>query len=293
MSFSAEQKKHIIEDQNKNACCRRAMLCGILSTKAEANSDKISFNLETLEYASFAVRLISEFYGRDAQISSLPTGGRCKSISFFSKSASKYLASVNNGEDVFSEKCQFCAASFFKGVFLACGNFSDPQKQYLLELSPKYNFEKIYEKLIELGFEPKISSRRGERIIYIKKASQIEDFSGFLGLTGAMFEIANTQIKREFLNNTNRIVNCETNNIGKSVSASGKYIAAIKALSEHNLLSNLSEELEYTARLRMQNESLSLSQLSKLFTPPISKSGLSHRLNKILEIANQLLAINK
>ena len=105
-----------------------------------------------------------------------------------------------------------------------------------------------------------------------------------------MFEITNTQIRRDFLNNTNRVVNCETNNIEKSVSASGKQIEAINALIEHNLLSSLPDELEYTARLRIQNDSLSLSQLSKLFTPPISKSGLSHRLSKIIEISEQLLS---
>ena len=104
-----------------------------------------------------------------------------------------------------------------------------------------------------------------------------------------MFEITNLQIEREILNNTNRVVNCETNNIEKSVSASSRQTAAIKALADHNLLSSLPDELEYTARLRIQNDSLSLSQLSKLFTPPISKSGLSHRLSKIIEFADLLL----
>ena len=104
-----------------------------------------------------------------------------------------------------------------------------------------------------------------------------------------MFAITNTQIEREFLNNTNRIVNCETNNIGKAVSASAKQIEAIKALEAHNLLSSLPEELEYTARLRLKNDTLSLSQLSKIFTPPISKSGLSHRLSKLIEISEQML----
>ena len=289
MSFSSEQKNIIIAEQYKGACCRRAMLCGILSAKASADGETINLSLEKNEFCEFASKLIYEFYGKDTSVSTSPKGGRCKTISFKSKAASKYLHSLFEDGSLFSEKCQFCSSAFLKGVFLACGTISDPRKQYLLEMSPVNNTELIMDFLSEHSFFPKITIRKEKKVIYFKRASEIEDICGFLGLTEAMFEITNTQIEREFLNNTNRVVNCETNNIEKSVSASGKQIEAINSLIEHNLLSMLPEELEYTARLRIQNESLSLSQLSKLFTPHISKSGLSHRLSKIIEIADQLL----
>ena len=90
-------------------------------------------------------------------------------------------------------------------------------------------------------------------------------------------------------NNTNRIVNCETNNISKSVTASHKQISVIDELERANLLSSLPEELEATARLRIKYRDLSLSQLAAVAVPAISKSGLSHRLKKIMEYSETLL----
>ena len=238
----------------------------------------------------FASKLISEFYGKAPEKFSPPKGGRCKILRFDSKAAYKYLRSIETDGDLFIPKCQSCASAYFKGVFLSCGTISDPRKQYLLEFSPKRSTEKIFDAFAELSFSPKLITRKDNKVISFKKASQIEDLCGFIGLTDAMFEMTNTQIEREFLNNANRAVNCETNNIGKSVTASGKQIEAIEALINHNLLSSLPDELEYTARLRIQNDGLSLSQLSKLFTPPISKSGLSHRLAKIIEISEHLIS---
>ena len=293
MSFSSEQKLIVINDTYKNSCCRRALLSGILSSKAMVLKDCIELSVEKKEYCDFASRLIFEFYGKETQDASSKSGGRLKKIRFDSKAAYKYLRNVEDGEELFLEKCPGCAAAYFKGVFLACGTISDPQKQYLLEFSPAVNTEKISEKLKSLSFSPKVISRNSKKVISFKKATEIEDLCGFIGLTDAMFEITNTQIEREFLNNANRAVNCETNNIGKSVSASGKQIEAIGALIEHNLISSLPDELEYTARLRIQNDGLSLTQLSKLFTPPISKSGLSHRLTKIIEISEQLIKDKK
>ena len=289
MSFSSEQKEKIINDQYKNACCRRALLSGILSVKATVDSDTVSFSLEKESYCEFSAKLISEFYGKAAKIESPRRGGRCKNVSFESKVASKYVRTLSEQELPFVQKCPMCASSYMKGVFLACGNISDPRKQYLCEFSPSVNDTLLLRVLSMHSFDAQTSTRHEKKLIYFKKASVIEDLCGFIGLTDAMFAITNTQIEREFLNNTNRIVNCETNNIGKAVSASAKQIEAIKALEAHNLLSSLPEELEYTARLRLKNDTLSLSQLSKIFTPPISKSGLSHRLSKLIEISEQML----
>lgn len=293
MSFSSEQKLKIINDLYKNPCCRRAFLNGIFSSRAIVSGGRIEITLEKNEYCDFASKLISEFYGKVPESFSSQTGGRCKKVKFDSKAAIKYIYSIEEGGELFFSKCPGCSAAYFRGVFLACGTISDPKKQYLLEFSPYKNTEKIAEKLSELSFSPRIINRRERKVISFKKATEIEDLCGFIGLTDAMFEMTNTQIEREFFNNANRAVNCETNNIGKSVSASGKQIEAIEALMEHNLLSSLPDELEYTARLRIKNDGLSLAQLSKQFTPPISKSGLSHRLAKIIEISEQLLRNKK
>ena len=109
------------------------------------------------------------------------------------------------------------------------------------------------------------------------------------GMNNTVFEIINARINSESRNNANRIANCETNNIGKSVNASQKHLNAIRDLEAANQLSSLPDELEKTAMLRLKYTDLSLSQLANVSVPAITKSGLSHRLNKILEYAEQKL----
>jgi DNA-binding protein WhiA len=106
-------------------------------------------------------------------------------------------------------------------------------------------------------------------------------------MNSAAFLIMNAKINGQIRNEAKRVANCETNNIDKAVNASIKHITAIKALDDAGLLSSLPEELENTARLRLKYSDLSLSQLAQMSVPPISKPGLSHRLKKIMEIAEQ------
>ena len=104
-----------------------------------------------------------------------------------------------------------------------------------------------------------------------------------------VFSVIYAKINREGRNSANRISNCETRNITRAVDASQRHQSAINDLIEANMLSSLPDELEKTARLRIQNSSLSLSQLASVAVPPITKSGLSHRLNKIVQYAEQKL----
>ena len=161
MSFSSEQKKRITLETYKNSCCRRALLCGILSAKAIVSGSDITINLEKKEFCDFFSKLVNEFFGVEPVISTNKNGGRCRNVSFRSKAASKYLRSLENDGDLFTEKCQGCSASYLKGVFLASGTISDPQKQYLLEFSPSYNVDNILNYLTECSFSPKMTSRRG------------------------------------------------------------------------------------------------------------------------------------
>ena len=159
----------------------------------------------------------------------------------------------------------------------------------MLEFSPVNCCDKFKEALLEIGVDARAIQRGGRTDLYIKKSAIIEDFFAFIGLNSAAFAFMNATIESEFRNNTNRIVNCETNNISKSVTASHKQISVIEELEKANLLSSLPEELEATARLRIKYRDLSLSQLAAVSVPAISKSGLSHRLKKITEMAEKLL----
>ena len=289
MSFSSELKAEIIEQPIKTSCCRKAFASAIVASKARALEGKIELNVDSDANAAFAARYISEFFGASPHVERPKSGGRCRTVTFESRSALRYLNAVSVGEPLYTAKCPACEAAFFKGLFFAAGRISDPTKQYLLEFSPVNYHAEFTEALSGVGVDARITKRNGRTDIYVKKSSVIEDFFAFIGLNSAAFAFMNATIESEFRNNTNRIVNCETNNISKSVTASHKQILVIDELEKANLLSSLPEELELTARLRIKHRDLSLSQLAAVAVPAISKSGLSHRLKKIMEYAETLL----
>ena len=123
MSYCSTIKDTILNEPYKSACCRKAFLCGIASSKWKFN-DEISFTLEKDEYCEFVNPLILEFFGKEATISKPARGGRCREVKFFSKSALKYISSIASGEGFYNQRCQSCTQAFFRGVFFASGRIS-------------------------------------------------------------------------------------------------------------------------------------------------------------------------
>ncbi len=292
MSFASEQKDSIINHTYKSACCRRALLSGALFAKGGIDGE-IRLTAPKQNIAEFLYRLILETYGQDADIFTEDTGGRKLNVSFNSKSAANYIRNIDKGAEFFSEKCDTCLSSFLRGVFLVAGRASDPTKQYLLEFSVGERTEAFSCFLSGLGLSPHITDRSGERIIYFKNSNDIEDFYGHAGLNSALFTVLDAKAEGELRKSAMRLANCETNNIVKAVAAAQRQLEVIEALDRADLLSLLPEELETTARLRMQYADYSLAQLAQVSVPPISKPGLSHRLKKIIEIGEQILENKK
>ncbi|MGN0983278.1 MAG: DNA-binding protein WhiA, partial [Gemmiger sp.] len=142
--------------------------------------------------------------------------------------------------------------------------------------------------LAEHDFHPHRALRKGANTVYIKAADHIEDLLTFMGAGGAAMRIMDQRVYNEMRNKTNRLSNCETANLGKSVQAAVQVQLAIQALERAGALTLLPETLQETARLRVRYPDLPLAQLALKFDPPVSKAGLSHRLKRIQEAAQRL-----
>ncbi len=289
MSFSAEQKKHIIEYVYKSACCRRALLTGVIFASGKVTGEGVIISLEKEAYADLVSKLSLEFYSLECEKIKSCEGGRRKLLFLKSKSAAKYIVKLRDNGDLYQRKCAFCKSAFLRGVFLAAGRVSDPEKQYSLEFSLGERTDIFYELLTENYLSPKISEKKSGRVIYIKDSYKIQDFFALCSLNSVVFDIIDAKMKGELTKDVVRKTNCETNNIQKAVDASAKQVALIKRLEEARLLSSLSEELEQTARLRLKYPDLSLSQLAAEAPFSITKPGLAHRLRKIMETGTILL----
>ena len=289
MSFSQDQKTDIILQSVKASCCKRALVQGVLTARGRMVGDDISVSVDSTETAEFVKSIILDVYSKSAEDVISGAGGRRKILSFNAKSAGKYISDIESSGISFQEKCPLCLSYFLRGVFLAAGRVSDPMKQYSLEFSVGDRTAALAELFESLGFTPRISEKKNETLIYFRNSSTLEDFFALANMNQTAFDIMNAKINGELRNAANRIANCETNNIDRAVSASISQITLIEELVERGLISLLPDELERTARFRMENRDMSLSQLAGAITPPISKSGLSHRLKKITEMAENIL----
>ncbi|MBO5906809.1 MAG: DNA-binding protein WhiA [Clostridia bacterium] len=289
MSFSSTQKDFIISQIYKSPCCKRALLYGVALAKGVADGEYVTIAVEKCQYAEFISNLAKELFSAEGEISTAHNGGRRYLVSFRSKSLAKYVSELKCGGDYLVDKCDFCLPSFLRGLFLASGRVSSPEKQFSLEFSLGERCEMLLEFLSGLGIRGKIYERKSERLVYVRVGSDIEDFFGFARLNQAMFTFMDAKAAADIRKGVMRVANCETRNITKAVDAARRQLVIIMELDKANLLSSLPEELEATARLRMEHADLTLSQLSAISVPKISKPGLSHRLKRIMEIGAQLL----
>lgn len=294
MSFSKDLKNEIAEHHYKNPCCRRALLHGIILVKGICDEDNnIRFNIENNEYASFACKYIKEFFGVDAGICVPEKGGRCKTVKFKSKAAARFLMQIDESQDTNLLKCPACQMALVRGIYMACGRLSDPTKQFCLEFSPINRVEYILTMFENMGITLKFIMRKSEKILYTKNSTVIEDFLATAELNDAAFTVMNIKIKNGIVNRVNRIRNLEAVNISRGVDAATEQRALIEELQKRRLLSQLPEELEMTARLRLKHPDMTLSRLAMHSVPPISKSGITHRMKKIMTLGAELLEKKK
>ena len=293
MSFASEQKLNIMSHELRSNCCKRAYIEGIISASSSLDGEDVVLSLDSSATAEYVAKLIRDMFSKESVIYSPKQGGRVKLLRFNAKSIVSYLAAFSGGKMLHTSKCPMCRSAYLRGVFLASGRVSDPFKQYLLEFAVKSNQERFIELFEEMGLTPRVSIKPRESVIYFKRSDEIEDFFATAAMNQANFALMNAKIQSELRNNANRIANCETNNIDRAVTSSVDIVHTIKELMSRGLLSQLPDELEATAKMRAEFPDLSLSQLAARITPPVTKSGLSHRLKRIGEMAKTILERKK
>lgn len=179
--------------------------------------------------------------------------------------------------------------SFVRQCFLEGGVLSNPGRTYHLEFTlPTEKIDKLLGIFSEFNIRPKKIARRGQFVVYLKEVDGIADVLNIMGAHKSLLALEGMRVEKSIRNTINRKVNFEAANINKTVSAALQQIEAIKFISESVGLSYLSSSLEEIARIRLANETLSLTEIGALLTPPIGKSGVNHRLRKICKISENL-----
>ena len=194
-----------------------------------------------------------------------------------------------NREEIFF--CEECQRYYIRGLFLIFGTISDLKtKNYQLEMSlpTEVDSEGVCGILASYDISPLVTVRSGRTVLYLRDNTFIADFLNIIGAYKVSSDFINEKIKREFGSHANRRANCDVANISKAVTSAAEQVKAIEKLISNGMFESLSEPLKQTAKIRLENTEATLNELVALHGPGISKSGVNHRLGRIMEIYKKI-----
>jgi DNA-binding protein WhiA len=310
MSFSSDIKDELIRVDCKQ-CCRKSEIAAILRTGLILRKTKSKKSLTFItEHGLLSRYLYSQIkhivkkgpdiYGQKTPRLKKHVVYRIDFNNFFDNDEQKaFLEDIGIFFDVEKEAVEYhrydiedrcCIRSYLRGGFLSVGSLTNPDKSYHLELNFQNKMiQTEYMSFMEyFNLKPKHITRKSYEIVYIKEGQDIVDYLNVIGAHNALMEMENVRIMKEMRNQVNRIVNCETANLEKTVNASVNQVECIKYIDSVMGLEYLPPPLKDIARLRLENIDASLSELGKMLSPALSKSGVNHRLKKLEKIADNL-----
>ena len=280
MNYSQLLKEELIEGAPHSACCKKAFAAGLLFDLRELRENCLVLVLSGAAARRECATAFREQYRRTALLNG--------SVMLF---PSEQLYKTYKEPPPLS--CPHCAGHFLRGLLISCGSVTDPQKAYHLEfrLSNPEKVPYLADFLESKGWRAGCRTLRGGGVgIYFKNSTIIEEILTLTGSNKALFALMNAKIAHTIRNEENRATNCVTNNIKRSVNAASRVCEQIAALERAGRLSDLPSELRETAALRTEHPDVSMEELARLHNPPITKSGLNHRLQKIVAAAEALNA---
>lgn len=295
MSFTAGVKNELATLAFESECCKRSFAYGFLLYGKSFTTRSVSCATDYAEVMQAFERTIAETSGVKTTVTRLRSGkyvlkipaveDRKRIIEYFDHAVNSISLRINRG--VFED--DECYGSFLRGVFLSCGSIANPDKNYHLEfVIPFHNLSlDLLKILTDFGLKAKLILRKYSYVVYLKDSESIEDLLTFMGAVNSSLELMGIKIQKDVRNKINRQMNFESANMSRSIEAGLAQVEAIEIIEKKQGLDSLSDELKEVAILRRENPDMSLKQLGENLTVPISRSGVNHRLMKIMEIADK------
>lgn len=309
MSFASETKKELTTIET-SGCCTKAELSALIRMNGSLSfsNRQLVVNIQT-ENAAIARRiyvLIKRNY--EAQVELLVRKKmRLKKNNVYivrlKEKAKHILEDLGIVEDGFAFVYQIsdritakdcCRRAYLRGAFLAGGSVNNPEtSSYHLEVFSMYeeHNEALCSLMNTFGLNAKTLERKKGFITYLKEAEKISDFFSITGAHSALMRFEDVRIVRDMRNSVNRLVNCETANLNKTIGAALRQVENIKFIDQTVGLGILPDRLREIAELRVLHQDVTLKELGEMVSgSAISKSGINHRLRKIDEIADKIRA---
>lgn len=302
MSFSGRVKEELSQIIASPRHCQLAELAAIFQfcgyvKEVENHRPIIGLSTENKAISTKCFTLLKKTFNIYTSISVRKSGPHSKGMIYELKVENpKHVKEVMMGlkltetTNAILLKKDCCRRAYIRGVYLAAGSMSNPEKGYHLEFVCGSEVQASYliKVLGEFGIDAKGVLRKKYHVVYLKDGEAIVDLLNIMGAHKALMELENTRIYKEIRNSINRRVNCEAANINKTVNAAAKQVEDILYIRDHMGLSKLPPNLREMAVVRMENPDAALKELGELLEPPVGKSGVNHRLRKLSELAERL-----
>lgn len=311
MSFSYEVKEELARIAS-NTCCQKAELASLIrmagSIKIAGGTGKAMLQIQT-EHASTArkaFKLLKKHVKSPVEVV-IRKNNFLKNHSLYvvsvnleeSRNLLKELGILSNDEDrvrfkdsvnpkIVKKRC--CRRAYLRGAFLGSGSISDPKGPYHMEFvtTGKRQAGALSRLINSFGLNSKVMERKNNHMVYLKDGNNIADLLGIMGASDSLLKFEEIRVIKEMRNSVNRMVNCETANLNKTIDAAVRQIECINFLKQHNLFDDLPANLKQVAELRLEYPDLSLKELGQMTSPVLGKSGISYRLKRIESIVENL-----
>lgn len=292
MSFCSKVKEELINITDVEPSCTLDEMYGLLLFSKKFSKTEMFINTEnekvaekyknvTERLALSNVNFVRSASGK-CKVSVDDSTSRLRILNAFGCSGTERTRRINWAN--ISCDCSFSA--FLRGVFLACGTINDPEKNYHLEFSVPYSLRNDLKRVFEeVGLEAKEIRRNNIYILYFKGSEDIVTLLTVMGANNSVLEYIGVKVFKDVRNNVNRKTNFENANFDRTVNAALRQTEAINRLKKTGKFQKLSPELKELAQLRLENPDLSLSQIGQMLNPPLSRSGVNHRLQKIIDLS--------
>ncbi len=312
MSFSTDTKEELARIIPEKNCCMIAELSALIRMSgtlefAGRNELRIQLSTENPSTARKIFKLVKKAYGFSAeiQIRQTPRFNKGKQYVLLIHDAkgslhllkeTEILEKTSEGHRLSDEwpnrilKNRCCKRAFLRGAFLGGGSISSPEKNYHLEFvsSKEQHIDTIHKLLKHFSLMGKMIERKGHFVLYLKEGEQIVDLLNIMGAHHALLALENIRILKQMRNNVNRIVNCETANLSKTVKASMRQVEMINFIDKRIGIQYLPERLRDIAIARLKYPEASLKELGEHLNPQVGKSGINHRFRKLEQIEKKL-----
>lgn len=315
LSFSYDVKQELSRVESK-ICCQRSELLSIILLAGSigiSGGKKRPFLKIRTEHAAFSrtiYKLLKKYietpietkvvksnslnknnvYSFSVNLSAAKEFLKKLGLSFKSKEKMLDIDSWPNPTFI---KKNCCKCSYLRGAFLCGGSISNPNGPYHLEIitTNRTRAKELVEIMKTFELKAKINKQKDKFKVYLKDGDNISDFLGLIGANNSLFKFENIRVIKDVRNNVNRIVNCETANLSKTVDASLRQIASINYIKQNGVYEKLPKKLKDIAEVRLEYPDSSLKELGQMMTPVLGKSGVSYRLKRIQKIAEKLYSM--